>query len=421
MKKVLVIAYQFPPAGGSGVQRTAKFVKYLRNFGWEPVVFTANIPKNSLKDESMLKDIPPAVKVVRTAAWNFAELSGIFKYPGKFIGRKFLIPDSERIWQLAGKKTAIRTIEEEGIDVIYTTSYPYSDHLMGLYLKRVFPDIPWVADFRDEWTNNPYLLDKPHNRVRMSIEKRMEKKVLKNADYLITNTPVMLQNFLNNNKDIEDLESRFCFIPNGYDKDDFKDLAVHEGENEKFTMTYTGLLYGQRRPDTLFEAVKRLISNESVDGGKIKIKLIGNYKEGYINGLVEKFGLTGVVDIYPYMEHSECLKHLVSSDVLLHIEGNAPGSEAFYSGKIFEYMNTGRPVLAIIPIKGAAAQLINDTKIGLVSDSDDVEHTMENINQLYEMWINKISCFSPDKDKIARYERETLTAELADVFSKITK
>lgn len=421
MKKVLVIAYQFPPMGGSGIQRTAKFVKYLRNFGWEPVVFTARIPKNSLKDESLLRDIPPGVKVVRTAAWNLTELSGILKYPGKLIGRKILIPDSERIWQLAGGKTAARIIKEEGIDVIYTTSYPYSDHLMGLYLKRIFPDIPWVADFRDEWTNNPYLLNKPHNRVRMSIEKRMEKKVLKNADYLITNTHVMLQNFINNNKDIEDLESRFCFIPNGYDKDDFKDLPVYEGENEKFTMTYTGLLYGQRKPDTLFEAVKRLISNGSVDAGKIKIKLIGNYKEGYINGLVERFGLTGIVDIYPYMEHSECLKHLTASDALLHIEGNAPGSEAFYSGKIFEYMNTGRPVLAVIPEKGAAAQLIRDTKIGLVSGSDDVEHTMENIKQLYDMWANKITSFAPDKDKIARYEREALTAELADVFRKITK
>lgn len=421
MKKVLVIAYQFPPVGGSGVQRTTKFVKYLRSFGWEPVVFTANVSKNGLKDESMLKDIPSGVRVVRSAAWNFTELSGIFKYPGKLIGRKALVPDSERIWQLAGRRAAVRTIEEEGIDVIYTTSYPYSDHLMGLYLKRVFPNIPWVADFRDEWTNNPYLLDKPHNRIRMSIEKNMEKKVLKSADYLITNTPVMLSNFIKNNRDIEDLESRFCFIPNGYDKDDFKDLPVREGENESFTMTYTGLLYGQRKPDTLFEAVKRLISNGSVDGGKIKIKLIGNYKQAYINGLVESYGLTEVVDIYPYMKHSECLKHLVSSDALLHIEGNARGSEAFYSGKIFEYMNTGRPVLAIIPIRGVAAQLIKDTKIGLVSDSEDVEHTMENIKELYTMWVNKISSFNPDRDKIARYERETLTAELADVFSKITK
>jgi glycosyltransferase involved in cell wall biosynthesis len=292
---------------------------------------------------------------------------------------------------------------------------------MGLHLKSVFPNVPWVADFRDEWTNNPYLLDKPHNQLRMNLEKSMEKKVLINADHLITNTPMMLNNFLNNNPDITSLKDKFCFIPNGYDKDDFKDLSTAVPENEKFTMTYTGLLYGQRKPDTLFEAVKRLISEKVIDSQKVRIKLIGNYKAGYMNELVESFGLKAVVEIYPYMKHNECIKHLVTSDALLHIEGNGRGSEAFYSGKIFEYMNTGRPVLAIIPGKGVAAQLIHDTEIGLVSDSDDILQTMENIKMLYSNWINRVDNFSPDKDKIAGYEREALTAKLADVFNQIIK
>jgi len=421
MKKVLIVAYQFPPMGGSGVQRTTKFVKYLRNFGWEPVVFTRDLTGMGLKDESMLGDIPSGVRVVRTASWDFTELSGILKYPGKFFGRKMLIPDSERLWQLAGRKTAKSIMKEEGIDVIYTTSYPYSDHLMGLHLKQAFPGIPWVADFRDEWTNNPYLLDNPHNRLRENIEKGMEKEVLANADYLITNTPMMLDNFIKSNQDIKDLKDKFCFIPNGYDKEDFKDLPNAVSENKQFTMTYTGLLYGQRKPDTLFEAVKRLISIQAVDAHKVRIKLIGNYKEGYMNKLVESFGLKDVVEIYPYMKHTECLKHLVSSDVLLHIEGGGRGSEAFYSGKIFEYMNTGRPVLAIIPSRGVAAQLIRDTGIGLVADSDDVEQAMENIKMLYANWESKTNGFTPDKAKIAGYEREALTARLAGVFDQIIK
>lgn len=421
MKKVLVIAYQFPPMGGSGIQRTVKFVKYLRNFGWEPVVFTRELAGMGLRDESMLADIPSGVRVVRTAAWDFTGFSGILKYPGKFFSRKVLIPDSERLWQYFGRKKAVSVVKEEGIDLIYTTSYPYSDHLMGLYSRRAVPGIPWVADFRDEWTNNPYLLDKPHNRLRMRTEKGMEKNVLTHADYLITNTPKMLENFIGNNKDIKNLKDKFCFIPNGYDKEDFLGLPSSVPENDRFTMTYAGLLYGQRKPDTLFEAVRRLISRQLADARKVRIKLIGNYKEGYMNKLADSYGLKDVVEIYPYMEHGECLRQLVSSDALLHIEGNGRGSEAFYSGKIFEYMNTGKPVLAIIPARGVAAQLIRDTRIGLVSDSDDVEQAMENIRQLYSGWATKTVNFAPDREKIAGYEREVLTGKLAEVFDQVLK
>ena len=419
MKKVLVIAYQFPPMGGSGIQRTVKFVKYLRSFGWEPVVFTRELAGMGLKDESMLADIPSGIRVARIASWDFTELSGILKYPGKFFGRKILIPDSERLWQYFGRKKAVSVVKEEGIDLIYTTSYPYSDHLMGLHLKRVLPGIPWVADFRDEWTNNPYLLDNPHNRLRMRLEKGLEKNVLTHADYLIANTPKMLDNFLQNSKDIKGLKDKFCFIPNGYDEEDFAGLPSDMPENHRFTMTYAGLLYGQRKPDTLFEAVRRLIAKRLADAGRIRIKLIGNYKEGYMNKLAESYGLKDVVEVYPYMEHGECLRQLVSSDALLHIEGNGRGSEAFYSGKIFEYMNTGKPVLAIIPAKGAAAQLIRDTRIGLVADSDDVEQAMENIRQLYSGWENKTVNFAPDREKIAGYERKVLTGKLAEVFNQV--
>ncbi len=172
MKKVLMVAYYFPPMGGSGVQRTAKFVKHLRSFGYEPVIFTRGIEKVPLRDDSLLKDIPEGIRVIRTRPWDFTALPGVLSYAGKFISRKVLIPDGERIWQLAARKKAAETVLQENIDLVYTTSSPYSDHLMGLYLKQQFPHIPWVADFRDEWTNNPYLLDNPHPAIRMRIEKR---------------------------------------------------------------------------------------------------------------------------------------------------------------------------------------------------------------------------------------------------------
>jgi glycosyltransferase involved in cell wall biosynthesis len=419
MKKVLIIANQFPPMGGSGVQRTTKFVKYLRIFGWEPVVFTRGIGKMALKDESLLNDIPGDVKIIRTRPWDFTELSGILKLFGKVISRKVLIPDGERLWQVLSKKRAIRAVTEEKIDLIYTTSSPYSDHLMGAFLKNVFPNIPWVADFRDEWTNNPYLLDSPHNKLRSTIEKKMELKVLQKSDCIITNTPFMLKNFIKISAKPED---KFYVIPNGYDEEDFEGISIGSPLNNlKLTLTYTGLLYGRRKPDSFFEAVRQLLLENKIVRDKIHIKLIGNFKHDQLNSLLEKYNLQGVVQILPYMKHHESLEHLINSDALLLIEGSGPGAEAFYTGKVFEYMNTGRPILAVIPGKGAAAQLIEDTKTGYVADYDDIVKIKENLLLLYQGWLDKSIEFSPDMAKVKKFERKALTKELSKVFEEASK
>ncbi|MBQ6554056.1 MAG: glycosyl transferase, partial [Firmicutes bacterium] len=198
MKKVLIIANQFPPMGGSGVQRSVKFVKHLRSFGYEPVVFTREIGNMPLKDETLLKDVPEGVKIYRTKAWECVEMQGVMRVPGKVLG-KIMIPDSARLWMENSKKEVLKVIKDEGIGIIYTTSAPYSDHLLGRYIKRKMPEIKWAVDFRDEWTNNPYTLDNPYNPIRTKIEKDMEHSVLLEADMLITNTPIMRKNFIENN------------------------------------------------------------------------------------------------------------------------------------------------------------------------------------------------------------------------------
>lgn len=420
MKKVLMIAYSFPPTGGPGVQRSLKFVKYLRNFGWEPLVMTRDIKNMRLIDESLNKDIPEGVKIFRTRPCEFTELDGIFKYFGKFVSRKVLIPDGERLWGEFAKATAVKAVKKEKVDLIYTTSVPYSAHLIGLHLKRRFPGIPWVADFRDEWTNNPYLLDNPHNKLRMSIEKRMERRVLEKADYLITNTPVMLDNFLRINSGMA-LEDHFSVIPNGYDSDDFKGVTGIPPSNDSFTITYTGSMYGRRKPDYFFQALSELIAEGKIDRAKIKVQLIGILQKDSLDKLLDRYSLQETVKILPYMDHDECVAYMAASDALLLIEGGGPGSEAFYTGKVFEYLASRRPILANIPAKGAAAQLISSTRAGLISDYNDIERTKENLLRLYEAWHNKTNIIEPDKAQIAKYERKVLTNELAIVFEKACK
>lgn len=414
MKKVLIIANQFPPMGGSGVQRSVKFVKHLRSFGYEPVVFTREIANMPLKDETLLKDVPQGVKIYRSRALECVELGGIMRIPGKVLG-KFIIPDTARFWMERAKKTVLDIIDKEGIDLIYTTSAPYSDHLLGRYIKRKRPDVKWVVDFRDEWTNNPYILDNPYNPIRTSIEKKMELSVLLESDARITNTPVMRQNFIDNNGLSED---NFYFIPNGYDIEDFADFDLKKPENKKMTFVYTGALYGRRKPDTFFQALKELKEEGAIEPETIFVKLIGNYHQDKLQAQIDSYNLTKEFEIVGYVPHNVCISHQLSCDVLVLIEGTGRGANAFYTGKVFEYMNTGRPVLAILP-EGVAMDLVKESRIGLTANTDDVEKIKENIKQYYNSWKEGNLDFDPDRTVIERFERKELTKQLAQVFDSL--
>lgn len=418
MKKVLMIANQFSPMGGSGVQRSVKFVKHLRKFGYEPIVFTRDTATMELIDETLLKDIPKDIKIIRTKAYDFTEWKSIFKFLGKVIALKMIIPDPARVWAEFSKKKIIDLIKEENIKLIYTTSAPYSDHLLGLYIKKNIKDIIWIADFRDEWTNNPYTLDNPHNIIRTKIEDKMELDVLNNADALITNTPVMRKNFIENRNLKGD---NFYVIPNGYDEEDFEEIEIKDNKNEKMTLVYTGALYGRRKPDTFFEALKQLKQENKIDSKKIKVQLMGNYYIDKLQAKINSYGLKEQFEIIGYVPHNVCIKHQLESDVLVLIEGTGRGAEAFYTGKIFEYMNTGKPVLALLPENGAAADLVRQTNIGLVADTDNIEDIKKIILEYYNKWIEGSLEFNPDRSIIEKFERKELTKNLAEIFDKYSK
>jgi glycosyltransferase involved in cell wall biosynthesis len=420
VKKVLMVAHQFPPVGGSGVQRSAKFAKYLPLYGWEPVVLTRDEGKMVLRDESLLKELPEDIEIIRTPAYDLTVLPWIFNKVGKFIAWKILIPDGEVLWMKKAVRTCLERIEAGDIDVLYTTSSPYSDHLLGLEVKNHHPDLIWLADFRDEWTNNPYLIDKPHRPSRMKKEREMEKEVLKIADVLVTNTPIMKENFVRLNPGL-DLETRMHVIPNGFDTEDFEDLRQKKIKNSQFTITYTGALYGRRKPDLVLEAVGNLVRKGKIQKDSIRIRFIGSFKHDVLKNLIKKNGLEGSVDTIDYMEHGECLKHMMASDAMLLIEGGGPGSEAFYTGKIFEYIQTNNPILAIIPENGAAAMLIRDTRTGIVCEWSDVEAIEKGFLDMYKSWEKDERIIDPDYEELARYDRKALTGSLAELFNKSLK
>ncbi len=417
--KVLIIAYQFPPMGGSGVQRTSKFVKHLQKFGYDPIVLTRETNRVSLIDKSLLNEIPKDIKIYRTNPFDWSDYNSKLAIPSKILARKVLIPDQARLWELSLHGDVLNIIKQHNIKFVYSTSYPYSDHLLALYVKKTLGDkINWICDFRDEWSNNPYTKDNPHSKHRTKKEFDMESEVLKYADRVIANTPVMRQNFIDIHNIPEERQKDFYTLPNGYDVDDFEGIDRTDVKTDKFTITYTGALYGRRKPDYFFDAVGQLINSGDIDKNKLRINFIGNYKKETLIENVAKFGIDECVKIYDYMQHKEALKMLVRSNALLLLEGGGIGSNAFYTGKVFEYMYTNRPVIAVLP-EGCAADIVRETKIGLVSHFEDVIKTKENILKLYKMWENDEIYSESDFDVIKRFERKELTKQLSEIFDSL--
>lgn len=412
-KRVLMIANQFPPMGGSGVQRSAKFAKYLPKFGWESVVFTREC-KGGLNDASLLKDIPDDLEIIRTKPYDLTQLKFPLNIPGKIVSRKFLIPDADVIWYKKNKEQLLDYVRKNKIDVIYSTSYPYSDHLLGLYIKKHLKDIPWVVDFRDEWCNNPYILDMGYSKFRIKLERKMEAEVVNNCDYFITNTPLMLKNFL---KDY-DIEDKSYVIPNGYDEEDFQELDHTYVKKEKFVITYSGSMYGRRKPDYFLEAVQSLINEKKIDRDQLCIRFIGNFSNKQMTTISEKFNLKDVVTYLPYMEHKKSIEKLLESDALLFIIGAGKGAENFYSGKVFEYMNTNRPIIALVPEAGVAADVIRETKTGLIAETTDVPKIKEVVYSLYNNWKSDNNVFQPNWERIKDFERKELTRQLSAIFDQ---
>lgn len=414
MDKVLIIANEFPPMGGAGVQRTTKFVKYLREFNFEPIVITKE-HRGGLSDKSLLQDIPNDIKIYRLKAYDFINRRGILKLPMKFIGTRILSPDSEFFWYYFNRDKVLDIIKKEKIQLIYTTSFPYSSHLMGLYLRKKLINIRWIADFRDEWTNNPYHRDSFFKRLKFRAEKRKEVEVTSNCDYFITNTPLMLEGFLKDNKD---LYKNSTFIPNGYDEEDFLDILDKRDGEDKFVITYTGSLYGRRNLDEFLDGLKLAVDKNQVRKNRLEIRIVGNIYDKVIEAYSKAYNLEGVIKSYGYLPHKESIQMLFNSDIILLVIGKGKGSRNFYTGKIFEYIRANRPILAIVPEDGVAADVIRETRTGLVVDPENIVGIKNALVNYYKSWLENGIEHNKDITEIKKYSRKAQTKKIAEIFTE---
>jgi glycosyltransferase involved in cell wall biosynthesis len=435
VKKLLVIAYFFPPSGAVGVYRTLKFVKYLPEFGWTPVVLTVSNGKFPVYDESLMKLIPAGVEVHRCPSWE--ALNEGFDSPVQGERRRTLgsrvhtrlylawnwlaVPDPKLGWVPAATRTAQRLMRDQHIQHAYISGYPFSSFLIAPLLKR--STAARVAiDYRDPWTQS---INYPRRTaVHRGADRALERMVIRSSDLVISNTRYNERIMAGEFGDGQPRE-KFISIHNGYDDADF--APIPHPRTEQFTMTYAGAFYysvgsdfsDRAGDDTMktysplyfFEALQRFFERRPDAKGRVRVRFMGLLGHGY-DPVIRERGLEPVIERLGYIDYDEHLRVLKQSDALLLVMSRGEKSRGWIPSKFFQYLGTGNPILAMAP-EGEVRDIMTDTRGGICVEPDDVAGASRAIETLFDSWSGGTSIAKPDPAAAAAYERRNLTAKLA--------
>ena len=428
MKKVLVITYYWPPSGGAGVQRWLKFVKYLPNYNYKPIVYTVENGEYPVIDDSLKKDVSNQTKILKTKIWEPYSLYKIFtgrkkkeKINSSFLtqkkGIKFLenisiwirgnlfIPDARKFWIKPSIKYLSKYLIDHHVDVIISSGPPHSTHLIAMELQKRFK-ISWLADFRDPWTNIDFYKDLRLSKWADNKHKFLESAVINNADMVLT-----VGNQLK--KELTDIgANKIRIVENGYDPEDFIINSSIELDNN-FTIAHIGTFSPSRNHKILWKVLKKICGENELFNNKLRLKLIGNIDFSVIQS-IRNYGLESYIQKMGYISHEDVIKEQMKSRVLLLMINNTPNSKGIITGKVFEYMATKRPILVIGPEDGDLANIINQTKSGIVCGFDNERKLEEFVLRLFH---NK-NDFNPNS-KV--YSRENLTQKLSSILDEVTE
>ena len=428
MKKVLIVSYYFPPSGGPGVQRVLKFVKYLPEFGWQPVVLTVQDGDYPARDESLLAEIPQHAIVYRTKIFEpyrlYRKLTGkpanapvdvenipqggkkksVTESMAGFVRSTFFIPDARIGWYPYAVPAGLKIIKEHGIKAIYSSSPPYTTSVIARKLHRT-TRIPWVAGFRDPWTG--FLSTPDRWFVPRAIDERLERSVFRDASAVEAAWRGILKDVIAKDPAID--RQKLFYLPNGFDRDDYPELK--KKKNSRFTVTYTGSMYGKRNPKTFLQAVEGLVSAGKVDPKKINLRFIGRFGSE-VRDTIQNSGIRDSVEVISYLAHSKSVEALLQSDALLLIVDEAAGSDEIVPGKVFEYSGAERPIIALAP-EGAIAGLMRETRSGAVASNQDIGSIQAAFVEYYDNYLYHKSKFEQDREAVKRYDRREITRQLA--------
>jgi glycosyltransferase involved in cell wall biosynthesis len=434
-KKVLIITYYWPPSGGSGVQRWLKFVKYLRAFGWEPVVYTPSNPESPVLDPSLEADVPAGLTILKTPirepyGWykrltggkkNERIAAGFLserKKPGLaqrfavWVRGNFFIPDARKWWIKPSIRYLAGYLSKNKVDAVVSTGPPHSMHLIAQGLKRKH-GVKWLADFRDPWTQIDFYHELKLTGWADRKHHCLERMVLQEADAVVSVGRTMSGELLRLSGEKARPE-KFHVITNGYDEDD-----VYKGEvvmDKKFSIAHIGTMTRSRNPAVLWKVLEQLVKMLPGFGDDLEIKLVGKVDLQVMESLrghkLERF-----VNRIEYLPHAETVKIQQQTQVLLLVLNQTPNAKGILTGKFFEYMSARRPVLCVGPLDGDAAVIVEETRCGKCVDYDDSRAALETVTAFYEQY--RLGRLTVNSSGAEQYARKALTEKLAGVLNAL--
>ena len=443
--RVLMVAYYFPPLSGSGVFRSIKYAKYLPQLGWHPTVIATSHPRPAwnYRDESLIKEIPADVPVIRipdpigTFQENFTPeqekqllefLENILQESKEAhalytsflkskvdVAKLLVFPCSALLWAYRTVRYIEATMNIHDFRLIYTTSDPYSTHLVGRYLKHKY-GIPWIADYRDQWTGDPtksFDPDKPYDQLFFFLESIL----LRNADCNITaGVSGIIEDYISR---FQLPEEKIVSITNGYDEEDFAPFGTGAGQTDRFIINYSGVTYGGRNIDPILISLQELIAEGQIDSGKIQLRFVGDALENVPERIAKKYNLESIIVQTGYLTHSEAIRSNIEANLLLHLVGDDERYRHVLTGKIFDYLRSGRPILSLAPLGGDADQLLRATGHGKAFAGTQIPEIKAMILEEYQKWERGEDREFLSSPLIKQFERKYLTGKLVEVFESI--
>ncbi len=435
MKKVLIISYYWPPAGGPGSQRAVKFAKYLPAFGWQPLIFTVKKGEYPYYDPSLEKDVDPGLKILRTFAPEpfrlFKKLSGIDSHapipvghltrssPGvkhkifNWIRANIFIPDARVGWVLTALCKLNQIVKKEKIDLIFTTSPPHSLQLIGRHLKKKY-HLPWVADFRDPWTAIQYYQVYKRSKISHHIDSRLEQSVVRFCDHLTSVSQTVVKSFIKNLPKLKD-QNEFSILPNGYEPTDFAQGSPQKGSH--FTILHSGNLNVTQNPEVLWQSLQEILKGNPSLKNRIRIQFIGGTAPE-IRQVVQNKQIEEIVEFQPFLPHAEIIKKMQQAQILLSVIPNVPDNKGIVLSKNFEYIGSGKPILIIGPPDSDIAKIMENFSNSKVCAYHDIESCKEFILKNIQNWQNGLISLTPValRETFSRFQ---LTRELAIIFDRL--
>ena len=434
-KRVLICANLFPPVAGGGVQRPLKFAKYLKKFGYEPIVVTkGNCEPKLSRDYSLLNEVD-GVSVIRIQekdrhpeemdSGEISILSDLFYSIGlddKWLDKYFsilndkweLLPDNDVVWVLDCIKEIEEAVDLRTISIVFTTIAPYSTALLGAYLKLRY-GLKWVLDYRDPWCLNDYNMKRfySYRMERRSFERELEIALLNHTDHVVATSEVYCDEFIKACDGV-----RTICITNGYDETDFQHINSELTHRDAFRILFNGTVYKDFDICFIIKIINELIADEEIDKNKIRLEFNGSTP--FLDASVNKTDIYKIVEYNGYLRHEESIKKMYESSILLVFGSYGDGAYSGYTGKLFEYLRTGIPILSISSPYGVHYEMVEEHHHGITATIEDSEKIKNFVCEVFRRWQNNgtVKLYQPD-EYVKSFSREHLCKRLADVFDEV--